>query len=205
MSASLLQTAILSALEGFLNQVIALDPAAGGKLAPLSGKVLRVRCELPLLTMNVLVDEKRLVLMGGDSLDADATVSGKGSALARLLLSGDNGNLRDAGVSISGDTSFLSALQGVLKDLDVDWEYQLSKVLGDIPTQALSDTLAGSRQFVSQSSANLRDDIDAWLHEEKKIFPDSTELDAFYQAIDALRLRADRLEARINRLTTQTN
>ena len=141
MSASLLQTAILSGLEGFLNQVITLDPAAASKLAPLTGRILCVRCELPAMTMNVLVDADRLVLMGGDNLDADATVRGKGTALARLLLSGD--------------------------------------------------------------TANLRDDIDAWLHEEKKLLPDSVELDAFYQAIDTLRLRADRLEARINRFTMQ--
>jgi len=203
MSASLLQTAILSGLEGFLNQVITLDPAAASKLAPLTGRILCVRCELPAITMNVLVDADRLVLMGGDNLDADATVSGRGTALARLLLFGDTANLRDAGVSITGDTAFLSALQGILKQLDVDWKYPLSKVLGDIPTQTVSDAAAGTRHFMRQGSANLRDDIDAWLHEEKKLLPDSVELDAFYQAIDTLRLRADRLEARINRCTMQ--
>ena len=201
MGANLLQTAILSAAESFLNGILSLDPVATSALQKLSGKSLRVECELPPMSINLVLSDGSIMLLGSQQHQhADATVRGKGHALLKLLTQDSVANLRDSGVTVSGDTGFLNALQSILKNLDVDWEYRLSKLLGDIPTQALSDAMAGTRKFTSQSANNLRDDIDAWLHEEKKLFPQKNELAMFYQDIDKLRLRADRLEARVRKL-----
>jgi ubiquinone biosynthesis protein UbiJ len=200
MNAGLFQSAILSTVETCLNGLLSLDAAAGARLETMSGKVLQVQCEMPNLRFHLLVSDGRILLMQGDALTADASIRGRASALLKLLVRGNTAGLREDGIVISGDSGFLNALQQILQNLDVDWEYQLSKFIGDIPTQAISDGITGAQNFVRQSAANLRDDIDAYLHEEKKLFPDKAQLEQFYVAVDSLRLRADRLEARVARL-----
>lgn len=200
MHAGLFQSAILSIAETCLNGLLSLDAAAVARLETLSGKVLQVQCEMPALCFHLLVSDGRIMLMQGDALAADASIRGRASALLKLLARGNTAGLREDGVVISGDTGFLNALQHVLQNLDVDWEYQFSKFIGDMPTQAISDGITGAQNFVRRSAANLRDDIDAYLHEEKKLFPDKAQMEQFYLAVDALRLRADRLEARVTRL-----
>jgi len=200
MNAGLFSTAILSAAETFLNGLLTLDPPTPARLAKLSGKTLRVQCQLPAMNLNLLVSGGRILLLGGDGGSADATVSGKAHALLKLLVNKESAGWREDGIVISGDTGFLDDLQQILFGLDVDWEYQLSRFIGDIPTQAISDSVTGTKNFVRKSADSLRDDMDAWLHEEKRLFPDRTELEGFYRAVDNLRLRVDRLEARTLRL-----
>lgn len=204
MNAGLFQTAILSAAEACLNGLLSLDAAAATRLEKLSGKVLQVQCDMPAWCFHLLISDGRIMLMQGDEPTADASVRGKASALLKLLARGNTAGLREYGIVISGDSGFLNALQQVLQNLDVDWEYQLSKFIGDIPTQAISDGVTGAKKFARQSASNLRDDIDAYLHEEKKLFPDKAQLEQFYRAVDALRLRADRLEARVTRLQSSS-
>lgn len=200
MNPGLLQTALLSAAESCLNRLLALDAASGPRLQKLAGRSLRVECTFPPLAFNLLVNDGTLMLLQGEDRGATATVRGSAAALVKLLVTKDISSARAAGINIQGDTGFLADLQAVLTDLDVDWEYQLSRIIGDIPTQAVSDTIAGTEKFARQTAGNLRDDLDAWLHEEKRLFPDRTELEGFYRAVDQLRLRTDRLEARVKRL-----
>lgn len=200
MSAGLFQSAILSTTEAFINRLLGLDAAAVAKLKKLSGKRLHINCEFPAISCNLVISDSSIMLLQGDGSHADAKVSGKASGLARLLLTNTDNKLHDAGVVISGDTAFLADLQQILKGLDVDWEYRLSRIIGDIPTQAISDSISGTVRFSKRASSNLRDDIDAWLHEEKNLFPARSQLQAFYSAVDNLRLRVDRLEARTRKL-----
>ncbi len=204
MNAWLFHSVFLASSETLLNSLIAMDTAMPTKLHPLVGKMLRVECDFPPLSFNMLVSEKSILLMQGEADTANAKVKGSAAALAGLLADNvksiDRGSARDNRAVISGDTDFLQDLKGVLTRLDIDWEYQLSKVIGDIPTQVVSDCLAGTREFARQSADNLRDDLDVWLHEEKKLFPDASQLETYFRAVDRLRLSVDRLEARTKRL-----
>lgn len=203
MVTTLLQTALLAALETALNQAIALDPAAGNALGRLSGKMLRIQCTRPALAANVMVTDRGLQLGASDEIPADATVSGPPLALLKRLLTRDTDNLREDGIVIGGDTALVNALQEIFTDLDVDWEYRLSKVIGDIPTQLLSDGITSTSAFLKRTGENVVQDVDDYLHEEKKLFPDAVQLQGFYRRIDALRLRVDRLQARTAALQSQ--
>ena len=79
-------------------------------------------------------------------------------------------------------------------------EYELSKIIGDIPTQAVSDSLTIARKFTNKTKQRVIQDVDTYLHDETKAFPSIAEVTGFYQSIDALRLRVDRLQSRVDRL-----
>lgn len=203
MVTTLINAALLSTLETCLQQVLALDPAAGKKLAALSGNVLRIHCDLPAITADLVVSDDRLLLLQGGDVPADTEIRGSAAALLRLLAKRNTASLKADGVVITGDAGLLDSLRKILQDLDVDWEYRLSNVIGDVPTQTISDTLAAAGRFTRQAGANLRQDIDDYLHEEKKLFPAAAELERHYAGIDALRLRVDRLAARLRKLESR--
>lgn len=200
MVAQLINAAVLSTAESVVNRYIALDPAAVNKLSALAGKVLRVHCNLPSLTINMLVAQDRLVFSHGETLDANTTVSGSLTALLSLLHDPEPSRLREKGIVITGNTALLTALQDLLANLNVDWEYQLSKFIGDIPTQLVSEGATTARKFGKRASSSLTRDFDVYLHEEKNLFPEASQLQSFYKDIDAFRLRVDRLESRTTRL-----
>ncbi len=202
MLASLFHSAILSSMETCLNQVLSMDTLARKKLEALSGKILRVHCDLPNLVINIMVCDDRLVLSSSEEFKADTIIHGTATALAKLLVKKKSADLRKDGIVITGNVGLLTSLQEILQNIDLDWEYQISKLIGDLPTQALSDSFSAAGKFTRQSRDNLKKDIDDYLHEEKKIFPSAVELKSFYQSVDKLRLRVDRLEARTTRISS---
>ena len=132
---------------------------------------------------------------------ADSEISGSANELLKLLFAKDKGNIiRNNNIQLKGDIASIQELQTILFELNIDWEYQLSKFIGDVPTQTFSDGLGLLQNFLNKSATNLKTDIDEYIHEEAKIVPAANELEEFYYRIDALRLRLDRSHARLTKL-----
>lgn len=200
MSASLILSSALSGAETLVNTMLSQDSAARKKILAMSGKVLRVQCEKPSITITIQVVEDRVFILQGNDLEPDSTISGKAHALMKLLLTRSTASLHSEGIKISGDTGVLGGLQEILQDLDIDWEYQLSNIIGDIPTQLIADGMAAAMNFFQTAGSNLQEDIAHYLVTEKKLFPEEPELEYFYNGVDNLRLRIDRLTARVKEL-----
>lgn len=201
MSFALLQNSLLLPLEFAVNGLLALDAASTARLQALDGKTLAVHAEQPTMSIFVSVRGGRLCLAAIHEGPEHASLRGNASALLGLLLRGAAiDNLREYGIELRGDTNFVQQLQTLLRDLDIDWEYQLSRVLGDIPTQALADGLRGAEAQLRKTGSRVRENVDEYLHEESGLLPAAEELEAFYRDVAELKLRADRLEARVAQL-----
>ncbi|MDG1851321.1 MAG: SCP2 sterol-binding domain-containing protein [Gammaproteobacteria bacterium] len=197
---SIFHSTIYSVIETGLNQALSLDPGTRKQMESLSGKCIRIHCQSPRLLLNILVCEQHLSLSANEALQADVSIKGNASALMKLLVTKNTAKLRQDGIVISGDVGLLGKFQAILQNLDIDWEYQLSKLIGDIPTQFAHDSIHSAGRFAKKTRHNLEEDIDNYLHEEARLFPSETELKEFYQSVDALRLRVDRLKARTGKL-----
>lgn len=202
----LLFSAALASAELILNKALMLDPASTKKLKELQGKTFVINCigtesSVPDYSIFITILEEGFLLSSVTADDADGEISASANVLLKLLLAKDKSSvIRNENIQLKGDASSIQDLQAVLLELDIDWEYQLSKGIGDIPTQALSDSLSFLKTFISDSATSIKTDIDEYIHEEKNIMPTTTELENFYQRIDHLRLRIDRTSSRINNL-----
>lgn len=197
---SIFHSTIYSVIETGLNQALSLDPGTRKQMESLSGKCIRIHCQSPRLLLNILVCEQHLSLSANEALQADVSIKGNASALMKLLVTKNTAKLRQDGIVISGDVGLLGKFQAIIQNLDIDWEYQLSKLIGDIPTQFAHDSIHSAGRFSKKTRHNLEEDIDNYLHEEARLFPSETELKEFYQSVDVLRLRVDRLKARTGKL-----
>ena len=74
-------------------------------------------------------------------------------AFAKLIAAEDKGAvvlLINADLHFFGDSHFLMALQQRLMSLGVDWEYQLARLVGDIPAYLVSQWGKGTVQWLKK-------------------------------------------------------
>lgn len=199
-----LSGAALAAFEKILNRAIALDPASQDGLKALAGTRVHVECTLPPLQLSIFVHEGGLLLGSGAGEGADAWLRGPAPALLELLVSrSGNYSLYGKDVKARGDLEKVQRLQRLLRDLRIDWEFYLSRIIGDVPVQTLSDALGAMGEFLRRGAGSFTMDVDEYLHEERRSVPGSEELESFYRALHTLRLDIDRLAARVERVASR--
>lgn len=201
MSFALLQTALLLPVEALLNGVLALGAAAPRRLAAMEGQTLSVLATEPAVSMHISIRNHKLRLSPLFEGTATATLRGPARQLANLLLQDTTpASLAPFGVELQGSTAFMQQLQLLLRDLDVDWEFHLSRFVGDLPVSAAAGTLQRSRSFVRNTADAARHNIDDYLVHESGLFPARSEVERFRAALLDLGLRIDRAQARLDQL-----
>ena len=183
----MLLAGLLASVEHGLNRVLRLDSTALPRLAPLDGKVIAIDCRQPALQLFILPSDEGLLLASQWASDADCTLRAPASSLVQLALSQDK-------------TAVLLDLFGVLQDLELDWEYEVSRWLGPVATQLLSGHLRSRAKWTRQSLASLSLTASEYLAEESRTLVGLREAEARFSELDALKLDIERLEARVERL-----
>lgn len=199
----MLITGLLAGVETGLNRVLRLDGTALPRLQSLSGKVIAVQCQSPALELYILPSGDGLQLAAQWHAPADCTLTTPAAGLARLALSREKtAVLHLPEVSLDGDSAVLLQLAGVLQDLELDWEYEVSRWLGPVATTLLAGHLRSRVNLASNGAASLRQDLADYLTEESRTLVGQREADVRFAELDQLKLALDRLEARIERLTS---
>ncbi len=197
----MLTQALLAAVERGLNRVLELDSTALPRLGRLNGRVIAVQAQSPSLQMFVLADGQGLRLAGQWAGAVDCTLRAPASALLRLALARDKqAVLHEPEVELDGDSGALMELAGVLQDLDLDWEYELSRWLGPVPTALLAGHLRSRAGWTRENLHSLQLSLADYLSEESRTLVGRREADARFAELDDLKLSLDRLDARIERL-----
>ncbi len=192
---------LTAALERFVNRYLALDPEIAARLGEFEGKCLHFDCTLPPLSLNCLPRAGAMTLASHCEREPDCRVSGSAFALARLARTDQPTPLLASGeVTIEGDSRLVQRFADVLKQLEVDWEEQASRVLGDFAAHRLGNAVRAFQRWAAGAGESLRRDTTEYLQEESGVLPAPSEIESFIANVDELRLAADRLEARIKRL-----
>lgn len=197
----MLLTGLLAGVELGLNRVLAMDSTALPRLARLSGRVLAVQCAAPNLQLFILPSASGLQLAAQWEGAVDCRLHAPAASLLRLALSRDKtAILHSPDVNLEGDSAALLELAGILQDLELDWEYELSRWLGPVGSQLLGGHLRSRASWTSQTLDSLRLNLADYLSEESRSLVGQREADARFAELDNLKLALDRLDARIERL-----
>jgi|TARA_R110001583_G_scaffold50316_2_gene157051 ubiquinone biosynthesis protein UbiJ len=205
-----LQGAAISGLENLINRALHLDPSARAKLLSLDGQRFALELKEPDLNIGIGITGSRLRILGSLNEGISTRLSGRWSEFAAVATAADpaaaliNGNIR-----ISGDTAPLLALRKILADLDIDWEQPLADSFGDVAAHQIGTGLRAGHRWLNATRQNLHRQFEEFLVEESNLVPHPCEADDFYQQIDDVKARSERLEAKLRRLqarlTPQTN
>lgn len=203
MAFSLLGIALLQPLEFAINRLIARDPHIIKVLnTAAAGKTVSVTCtSTPRWQVSLCVHSDRLQLLSAPQDDPDASLAGNQRALGRLLFSDDPASaLHDPDIELSGDVQLIQRLHRALNQLDINWQDLLGPVLGDLATRAAATSWEHGHNAVLNATDALKRDITDFIQEEAAFTPNRLQVQHFTDELDALRLRLDRLQARIQHL-----
>lgn len=193
-------TLITTIIEKLGNRVIHLDPDTLARLSELHGKVIRLEfIELP-KALHILPSAAGVRVTGEHDASADLTLRGRIPAFLRLARGNDSGPLFSGAVEMQGNVELGQRLQRLLREFHVDWEEWLSGFIGDVLAHRVGRAARGARAWQRQTAHSLGLDAREYLQEESRLLPTRPEVEAFLNAVDAVRAQADRLEQRVARL-----
>lgn len=188
---------VTTRLEAALNHYLRLDPDSLPRLARLEGKVIAVEWVGLGQCCYLRADAGRIQVMNHHEEEPSVWIRGTPLALFRQWR-GVSGEARD--LVIEGDTAVAAQLRALLARLDVDWEEQLARRVGDITAHQLGNFWRGLQGWKRRTSDVLARDGAEYLQQELRALPPPHAVEHFLSAVDTLREDADRLAARVERL-----
>jgi ubiquinone biosynthesis accessory factor UbiJ len=191
------------ALEQALNALVQLDPDTQAALHTLNAKRIALSLEAPALALEISVQEG--LLRVGPALEEEAdlgirsTLSG---ALSQLPFFRDSQRPLASKVRINGDAELAQRLQKLAKNFDPDWDKPFVSVFGIIIGTQIAKALREALKQGEVIAKKLARDSADFLTEESRDVISAAELNAFNDDVDALRDRAERIIARVEKLRT---
>ncbi|MCW4149069.1 MULTISPECIES: ubiquinone biosynthesis accessory factor UbiJ [Halomonadaceae] len=197
-------TLLLAGCERTLNALLARDPASPARLAQLSGSRLLVRFEQPQFALVLHYHAAGIDLLRADDIDerhVDAVVELTpetlsawigGTSIEQLMFEGK--------LAIRGQVHLLEATRTLLLDLDLDWENELARWLGDTPAHSLAEGVRRAADWGLRTKDELVQDVSEYVFEEARLLPGRQQRDVLRDQLTALEVATDRLEARFKRL-----
>lgn len=191
---------VLAGLEAALNRYLGLDAGTLSRLAAMTGKVVGVELRGLDITLAMAPHAGGIQLLSDYHGTPDTIISGAPMSLARLGYGGDRGALFAGEVQIRGDVALGQRFEAVLRDIDIDWEDHLSRLVGDVAAHQVGRLVRDAMAWGARSADTLGRDVGEYLQEEIRQLPLRDEMDAFIGAVDKLRDDVERLGARVKRL-----
>ena len=188
-------------LETALNQYLSLDPEISRQFASLHGAVIGFDLTGTGVKLFFIPEQNgRLQVLSQIEGTADCLVKGSPVSLLRSSREDNAEQVFSGDIEIQGDSGLAQQFTRILKQVDVDWEEQLSHISGDIFAHQVGNILRKSASWLNRVNHSARMNLQEYLQEEVRLLPGILELENFYNDVDQLRDGAARLEARISRL-----
>ena len=89
-------------------------------------------------------------------------------------------------MDLQGDPTLFHAFSHLFKDLNIDWEEQLSTYTGDVMAHMLCRGLSTGKTFLRHQLERTKIDLKEAVTEEWKIAPGPLEVAAFCDDVNAL-------------------
>jgi ubiquinone biosynthesis protein UbiJ len=191
----------LTALEKLVNSVLGIARATDHLLAPLSGKVVKIHIDPPRFDIVMCFSEQGIQILENHPAKADVELRGSPVAFGLMSFSGKPTRALFSGeVSMTGDSQVGHHFQQLFESLNIDWQQQLSRIIGTHAAQRVADFFGQGKQWFSETGEAMQEDVSEYLQEESKVLPAQAEADMMFDDVDQLRADSDRLEARVKRL-----
>lgn len=192
-----LEAALTDAILELANGALALDPATPARLAALDGRRIRLDAELPpplgVRSALIEVHDGRVLRARDGAQPPHVIVTGTPLALGAWLAGTEDGVA--GSVRIDGDSALLAELRALLGRYRPDAAGPLERVIG----RDAARRLLGSAELAAAAARSvLEGGLDEARRRAGRTFATRPELDAFLDRLDELRLRVDRLAARVS-------
>ncbi len=194
----------LTALEKLVNSVLGMASDTDHLLVPLSGKAVKIHIDPPGLDIVMCFSEQGIQILENYPAEADVELSGSPVAFGMMSFNGRPTRALFSGeVSMTGDSQVGHHFQQLFESLNIDWQQQLSRIIGTHAAQRITDFIGQGKQWFAETGDAMQEDVSEYLQEESKLLPAQAEADMLFDDVDQLRTDFDRIEARAKRLQSE--
>lgn len=212
----------LTVVQGLVNQALKLDPLAQQRLQALAGKSLRLQCTQPEIDIVIAITAESIgIYPSQDYIQTRSTpsatereqklaskmschLSGDFNAFSKLLMAEDKAAaLINTDLRLQGDSALLIELEQILGHIELDWEFHLAKIIGDMPAHFIGQKSRQGWQFLRNNQPVFKRHLQEFILEEARLTPNKIEMDDFIESVQNIDQRVERLQARIQRITRQ--
>ncbi len=191
---------LMRPVAAFLNRQLQSRTPARELCAELQDRVCAVRVRDTSLAIYIIVGCGEVLLTQQYDGEPDASLTGSLLSLARLAGPDGEAAMRDASVSLAGDSEVALKFQALMRYGRPDFEEELSGVLGDVVAHSIGEFTRRAGRWATQAGGTFRQNVSEYLQEESRAVPSRYETDAFGHRVEALRDDVARFEARLRRL-----
>ena len=196
----------IKALESLVNKAMDYDPSTQSGFRDLHGRVIKIKCMTPKLSLYILFEKESVQLKKQYEDFVDLKLTGTALSFGAFSINVDEQvSFFDSGIDVSGDQEVLSQLQKLLKNLDIDWEAALSDIIGDIPAYAIGRSVRSSLQWKRNILKRTTEVAVEFGQEEIQIIPSPVEAIDFADSVKKIQNEVERLNLKVNKLTTKLN
>lgn len=209
MSLLMPQQALSSVLEKIINTALTLNTNSNNALTELSQKTLEIHIDELGFPLCFTVEESTL-LVTGITERSDCVLTTSISSLIELQKHQQLTELiKQNKLDITGDLKTAQLFAGVIENIHIDWQTEIAKHIGDIPTyklEQLSQWLKGKLQF---TSSQISADASEWLVHEQRLAVTTSQLTDFNTQVadiaDSVTRAEQRIASLMNKLSPPSN
>lgn len=191
---------LLEKIQELFNAVLRQDERTRAAACQLAGKTIALRLRDTQLTIHVQFGKEGVTLSTAPELKPQVTITAQPFIFLSLLLDRDGTTGITPDLEVSGDTGLAQRFQDLLRGVEIDWEEQLARRIGDFPAHQAGRLFRATRAYVQDVRRNLGMNLSEYLRYEKEILPARHDVEEFIAAVGVLRDDAERLRQRLDRL-----
>lgn len=186
---------IIAAQEAILNRYLSLDPESKEYLRLLSGKVIKI--EIGPLTYYWFFKSDLIYLNKDYSGPADLILRGSTLDFLRMAFIKKDMAPIDIPLQIVGDMELGKQFKEFFLNLEIDYEEQLSKIVGDAIAYPMVQVLKTINLWAKQNIENFNQNVTNFVQTEMNWLVTDEELQLFFSEVDDLRDDCARLDTRL--------
>ena len=187
-----------------LNRYLQCDQERAQGLKKIDQKVIAITLRESDLTIAIKINEFLFEELNETEVKPDVEIVASLKVLPDYFIGIDQNQLvKNGDIEIIGDSHVASTFHNVLREIEIDWEDLLSKYTGDVAANQIGKSVRRTQSFIRRLRNNLRLDMRDFLQDEIQVSATNIEVDDFIKQVDIVTSQLDKLEERVNQLTTR--
>jgi ubiquinone biosynthesis protein UbiJ len=200
----LLPQVTTATLELIINKALALNNNKSVSFAAVAQKTLTLElAELPFtlcFTVNTSA-RNTVVIVRSRTEFSDCTINTSINTLNKLKANQSLTQLiKQDELDVTGDIKIAQQFANIAQSLEIDWQTELAKHLGDVPTHKLLQFGNKITKSLVGKGKQLEADIGEYLVHEKRLVVTRSQINTFNQKTKDVASKVDTLSARIDKL-----
>jgi len=203
----LLPQVLTAALELLINKALLLNQNKALPLQAVAEKTLTlelVELAFP-LSFTVSIQASQAKFMVSSLTDSsDCTISTSVSTLKKLKEEQQITQLIKQGeLDVIGDVKVAQQFAAIAQSLEIDWQSELAKHLGDVPTHKILQFGNKITKSIGKHSTQLQADVGEYIVHEKRLVATNGQIRQFNNQVTDVSNKVDKINKRINNLFSQ--